>query len=252
MQTSKFTGKNPPPRVIVVSHERSGTHFLMNSLNACFGYVSQPWTNYDYRSDIDVHFHAPISVKAFFVELAKIPLANVIKSHHHKLFFTENMELITKNFKILYIYRHPIATLRSFWKMLDQIQNWHEGPRGLNCNQFLRAPPMGYLMRYQMAQEPTMTHRWASHVEGWLNVADQYSNIMPVCYESLKNDYPTTINKISRFLQVNPIKIEMPPKNRNVVMETSSFNYDEECLIKDEDRMFIQQVAGPLLKRLGY
>ena len=30
------------PAVMVVSHERSGTHFLMNALAACYGYVSRP------------------------------------------------------------------------------------------------------------------------------------------------------------------------------------------------------------------
>ena len=33
------------PAVMVVSHERSGTHFLMNALAACYGYVSAPWVN---------------------------------------------------------------------------------------------------------------------------------------------------------------------------------------------------------------
>jgi len=29
--------------VMVVSHQRSGTHFMMNTVAACFGYVSNPW-----------------------------------------------------------------------------------------------------------------------------------------------------------------------------------------------------------------
>ena len=33
------------PKVLVVSHERSGTHFVMNSLALNLDYVSSPWIN---------------------------------------------------------------------------------------------------------------------------------------------------------------------------------------------------------------
>ncbi len=32
---------------MVVSHERSGTHFLMNTLALNFGYIAKPWINFD-------------------------------------------------------------------------------------------------------------------------------------------------------------------------------------------------------------
>ena len=42
------------PKVLVVSHERSGTHFMMNSLAANFGYVANPFMNLD--SSLGVNF----------------------------------------------------------------------------------------------------------------------------------------------------------------------------------------------------
>ena len=48
-------GKRP---VMVVSHERSGTHFTMNSLAACFGYASMPWIDLDHDV-FNINYHDP-------------------------------------------------------------------------------------------------------------------------------------------------------------------------------------------------
>ena len=34
--------------LIVCSHERSGTHFMMNSISECTEYTSNPFLNFDY------------------------------------------------------------------------------------------------------------------------------------------------------------------------------------------------------------
>ena len=36
-------------KAMIVSHERSGTHFLMNTLDKNFPYISQPWINFDFE-----------------------------------------------------------------------------------------------------------------------------------------------------------------------------------------------------------
>ena len=51
---------------IIVSHERSGTHFLMNTLALNFGYISEPWINLDFETGMN--FHAPGALLAFFQE----------------------------------------------------------------------------------------------------------------------------------------------------------------------------------------
>ena len=42
------------PKVMVVSHERSGTHFLMNTIALNFDYISAPWINLDWETTYQV------------------------------------------------------------------------------------------------------------------------------------------------------------------------------------------------------
>lgn len=250
LQIARFSKGTPNPQVIVVSHERSGTHFLMNSIGLCFGYVASPWINFDHPT-LPINFYAPQAVRAFFGDLAGRHLASLIKSHHPIPFFDPHLTYITDNFRILYIHRDPLQTLRSFWKLVERC-TWIEGPQGLSCAEFLRAQPMGFLMRYQMHQEPTMVHRWMHHVESWLDAADRHPNIHVVSYAALKDDYAATIERIGAFLGVSPRKIEMPPRDQNVILSTQGIDYEQECRLGEEDRMFVRDVAGPLMDRLGY
>ena len=68
------------PAVMVVSHERSGTHFLMNALAACYGYVSAPWINLD-RLTLNINYFYPPELREALLALASQPMANVVKSH---------------------------------------------------------------------------------------------------------------------------------------------------------------------------
>ena len=58
--TLTFRGiSRTPASVLVVSHERSGTHFLMNSIARGYGYTSTPWVDMDYDSMPINFFHPP-------------------------------------------------------------------------------------------------------------------------------------------------------------------------------------------------
>lgn len=241
---------DPRPPVMVVSHERSGTHFLMNTLESCFGYRAMPWINFD-RDSVPVNFHSPRSIQRFFEGLAEAPPANVIKSHHCAAFFEGSLDMILERVRILYIHRHPLTTLRSWWKLIERA-SWREGPEGLECEAFLRAAPMGYCMRYQMVQEPTMLHRWTHHVEGWMELARERGEIVPVRYEALDERFEETVDEIGRRLGIEPTGYRRPDRHRNVVMASKGVDYAAECLFGEESLALVEEVAGDLLRELGY
>lgn len=250
MRWREFGEDDPRPRVMVVSHERSGTHFLMNTLAECFGYSASPWLNLDTGS-VPVNFHSPRGVERFMKGLASQRLATVLKSHHPWPFFAEIGNSLFADFKILYIYRHPLDTLRSYWWLVERA-TWTEGPRGLSCGEFLQAAPMGYCMRYHMNQMPSMLHRWHAHVEEWLSVAQGNPAILPVRYETLDTRFEETTVTLGKWLGVEPLIIQRPDRYRNVIMPTRDANYAEKCRYDEATLAFVRSVAGPLMVELGY
>ena len=58
----------------------------MNALAACYGYVSDPWVNFDLPS-VNINYFRPGAVLQFLDALTERPLANTVKSHHPAEFF---------------------------------------------------------------------------------------------------------------------------------------------------------------------
>src|SRR5580692_3676771 len=95
----------PRPAVMVVSHERSGTHFLMNSLAACYGYVSLPWINFDHPTQSVLDIYSRGAIRDLLLGMANRPMANIVKSHHPPEFFTGELDRLSQRYVILVIYR---------------------------------------------------------------------------------------------------------------------------------------------------
>jgi hypothetical protein len=74
-----FRERRPP--VMVVSHERSGTHFLMNSIARGYGYTAKPWVDMDGDS-MPINFFHPPAIAGTLAALADRRIAAIIKSHH--------------------------------------------------------------------------------------------------------------------------------------------------------------------------
>src|SRR6516164_3019479 len=85
------------PAVMVVSHERSGPHFLMNALAACYGYVSAPWVNLDLPT-VNINYYYPPRVRDTLLALAARPMANVVKSHHPADLFAAELPRLTERY----------------------------------------------------------------------------------------------------------------------------------------------------------
>ena len=221
--------------IFVCSHERSGTHFLMNSIAKNTNYSVSPYLNFDLIPlGGTVNFYSNDHVKNFMDEISNINIKNkkyglssLIKTHHPSYIF-ENL-FNNKGFFFFYIYRDPVETLLSFWKFMHH-WNWHEGPKLDTPLKFVRIEPEGQMQRYQRKSYINIFLRWANHLLEWIDASKKYKNIYLVNYKGLNLDFNSTINEILSFLEIPVNKIVKPPKNNyidTVQIDLSKSDYEE-------------------------
>jgi hypothetical protein len=235
--------------VLVVSHERSGTHFLMNSIARGYGYHAQPWIDLDYHH-LPINYFAPPALAKALIRFADQRIASIIKSHHAFEFFDEIIDQVLGKFTVFYIHRDPVAVMQSFWPFINH-WSWHEGPRVADALAFARAEPEGQLMRYQMKQRRNMLDRWAAHVEGWVGAAEGRPRLRIVRYDRLLNDYAATLTSFSDLLGASPIDLTPPPPDVNVVAKRAAVGKAEPPTRAALHRLALVEV-GATMKALGY
>ena len=212
--------------VVVVSHERSGTHFLMNSIAANSVYTVDPFLNFDHNPLGDeVNFFSGPSVRGFFdgllqmrVPAGSLFLKSIIKSHHAHPFLVPLFG--DPRVRILYIHRDPTDTLTSLWRFLHR-WDWYEGPRTATPLALAQHPPEGRLLRYQYHHAATHFDRWADHVSGWLDMAATHDNVMALSYARLCEDFAGTVRAVLGFLeQPAPATVSAPPRDAYIQGES--------------------------------
>ncbi|OQX08253.1 MAG: hypothetical protein BWK80_48380 [Desulfobacteraceae bacterium IS3] len=242
-----------PKKAIVISHERSGTHFLMNTLALNFDYIAQPWINFDF--DLGLNFHAPQAFLAFFKNMQDKPGLNIVKSHHHFDFFSSIADALSEQFHIFYVYRDPRDVMVSFWRIIQNLP-WDEGPKTETVGEFMRAEPRGGNLRYQKEQSPTMLHRWKRHAESWTDFAKAQGNtekVILIRYEDLNLKFEETVKDIGERISRPARKIPVRPDLRNnVVMPGKGEVGAHRAFFTREDHEFVRDIAGETMERLGY
>lgn len=243
-------GNIPGKKGMVVSHERSGTHFLMNTLALNFSYIAKPWINFDF--ELGLNFHASSDLQSFFKQIEGKPILNLVKSHHQLAFFTDFVDELADDFHIFYIYRDPRDVMASFWRMIQHL-GWDEGPKTETVGQFMRSAPSGGLLRYQKEQVPNMVYRWQAHVEDWLALAHQDGgeHVIAIRYENLNLEFDETVKRIGERIErpvQNPVR---PDKNENVVVPGTGKVGGHRELFTAEDLEFVRTKMGETMERLN-
>ena len=223
--------------LMVCSHERSGTHFMMNSISECTEYTVSPFLNFDYMPlGAFVNFFSKESINKFLFSLQDISqdeyntycVNSIIKSHFPLSLLDHNKNLC----RFIYIYRNPEEVFISYWKFLHR-WNWLEGPKLSSPLELIKTNPKGQSQRYQIENYTNYFARWASHIIDAKNSAINSSNIVLVNYSELKNNFETTIEYICDKLQIN---IFQKPKKPN----KEKFIYGKAMEICDKEKKLMK------------
>ena len=230
-------------KIIVFSHERSGTHFLINSIALNFGYASS-------QIDIDkaqgVNWADFATGKQWFERFRGIPVSNIFKSHHDARFFVPLMDLLTDEYQIFYIYRDGRDVMTSFWHYLNQLApGW--GPQTETVGQFLRARPFGGILQYQLQEVETMLDRWVVHADSWYNTR---SKVHFVCYDDLHNKFEDAMKVISNVLDQPLINLHRPGLDSPSSLPWRGKTGNWEQFFTEEDILYFEQHAHNTMLRL--
>ena len=216
--------KSQPIPLAVCSHERSGTHFTMNSIAGCSEYVSKPWINFD----IDplgglINFASQQSVAKFIKNMASLKFkgsrygaASIIKGHYPAWVFEQ---AVKGRLNVIYVHRNPVDVFLSYWNFLNAINTVQfEGPSLDSPDALCQAKPAGRSMRYQLDTFDTYFDRWANHVTGWTRLAAQAKNVYAVQYEDLFENHSQEVEKICTSLGIKmKRKVRRPDPTKNVI-----------------------------------
>ena len=238
--------KAQQPRIMVVSHERSGTHFMMNALAKNGGYVANPWINLDYQTGLN--FHAPRVMAQVFAQYAAKPSLNIVKSHHQLAFFEPVLAGILQDFRIVYVVRHPRSLMPSLWRYLNAWA-WDEGPKCETPSELIRQEPSGAMLRYQKRQVPNMLARWREHVAPWVRQAGLASGIEVVRYEDLDQRFEATMAALMQKLGLPTGPLERPDARQEVVLPNQATERADHAWAEDDIR-FMWEEAGSVLAQL--
>jgi hypothetical protein len=243
------TGRGTLPRkpALVVSHERSGTHFLMNTLGQNFGYL--PYTDLDERQGFD-----PRSTpqRLDFLLGAPWPTRTVLKSHH-QVEMLQPLPLVAAAFEVFYIVRDPRDVLLSFRRYLAGCAAG-TGPVTATVGEFLRAAPSGLIVRYQRQAAASMVERWRQHVEGWLDAAAKLPGRVTVLrYDDLDERFAVTVERLAAALgrpAAAPVPVR-PSKIEHVVLAGEGGSGRYRGVLTADDLAFVAATAGDAMRRVG-
>ena len=208
--------------LMVCSHERSGTHFVMNSISKCTEYTANPFLNFDYSPlGSLINFFSEESIKIFLNSLKNIKYNDsinyctnsIIKSHFPLTLLGNDAKNLCK---VIYIYRNPEEVFISYWKFLHR-WNWMEGPKLSSPLELIKSNPKGQSQRYQIENYINYFERWASHIINAENTARNSSNIVLVNYSELKNNFETTVEFICEKLKIDILQPPIKPNKEKYI-----------------------------------
>lgn len=202
-------------KVLVVSHERSGTHFLINTIARSFGYDPQ-------QIDI-VNRHGVVrwderaSGRRWLEQYRGHFVPNIFKSHHAYPVLAPYLAEFGSEFTVFYVHREGRDVMTSFWVYCRKIgPGW--GPRTATVGEFMRSISTGRSTQFQATGRPiTMLRRWAKHVNGW-RANRRGLKINYITYESLHEKHDHVISEIANALQQAPSSRDRPTLEANTVL----------------------------------
>ena len=190
--------------LMVISHERSGTHFLINTLANIFGlsniqkdlHLTESNDNYEsaeYSSNVQDH-------------LKKLGnnSETIIKSHHHNAFF-EDFDFNRHGITPYYIYRDArdvMVSCHHYFNSHPEVIRKGTFPGSSSPLELafdIKPTQYAFDSAYSFYRNETMLERWCNHVDPYLN-DDRFVKIK---YEDLNLRFEETCEIIANKVEVS-------------------------------------------------
>lgn len=250
----KFT--NNPFFFYIISHERSGTHFLINciQLNSpislkykpvgeWFGPFNQPQKRFDH---IHEQFRSLKNNKYY-----------ILKSHCDRDLF----EKCYRTGKVIYIFRDYRDVLTSYYNFLkgpylDWARKHNPNIKPIwfsNFSEFIHMPVTPFL-RFNYSLYGSFSNpieRWKNHVSGW--IVNPPSNVFIITYNQLYLDPEGTTKRLMNWLDL-PVKktFTFPDlKNNYSIAPRKGIIGDWKNQIGPEDLAFLETKVADLRPQLN-
>ena len=234
------TSENITEQLMVCSHERSGTHFTMNSIDDVSDYCSSPWLNYDLHPfGAKINFFNPISTTKFIKEFSDLKVngtstcnASILKSHFTISHLGDDAESLP--LKIIYVWRDPTETFASLWKFMHR-WGWNEGPKTETPIELVTARPSGQSQRYQASNYKDYFERWAAHVIDGIAHCKKSPKAHSISYRQLLRDHTSTIENLCNNLDIKIFREPRLPSRTENVIKGSTLNIDGDNMTRLRD-----------------
>ncbi|MCG8632398.1 MAG: sulfotransferase domain-containing protein [Desulfobacterales bacterium] len=241
----------------VISHERSGTHFLINTLNenlpirAGMGTGDGSGTGWN---NIGEWFGPYDNFTGSRNHIDEYNERNWHKGAHRNTIIKthSDAELFAIRFRkapVVYIYRDPRDVMVSWFHYLNNRQFYINNPQveDMRCDcfsTFIRRPVNGFL-RYSYSESgnfKNVVERWAAHVSGWLN----YPGTCIVKYEDLFYEPQMVVKQVAAGLNLTPNKHVNPiPIDKSVsILPRKGVVGDGTAVCSESDTDFIRKISG--------
>ena len=227
-------------QLMVCSHERSGTHLTMNTIDAVSEYCSNPWLNYDLHPlGAKINFFSPLSTSAFIRGLSDLKVnstsmcnASIIKSH----FPLSHLGNEAKDLplKIIYVWRDPAETIASLWKFLHR-WGWNEGPKTQTPIELATSRPSGQSQRYQASNYKDYFERWAAHVIDGIDHCEKNPRAKSISYKQLLKAHTLTTENLCNSLGIQMLEKPHIPSNNVNVIKGTTLNLDADTMARLRD-----------------
>jgi len=233
-------------RILIVSHERSGTHFLLNSIGLNFNRPFQPigigkelsggpmaeerFSQEEMRDFLDS--------SRFLQECGGVnkfsPPDQMLKSHHDVDFHGLSKDVLKEKYYVFYIYRECKDVLTSmyyYFNLHKEVYPWTE-----DVSDFCLT--LKYKNDEYLSQEyNNFVERWKIHTDGWLSskIPDKV-----ISYEELSFHFDDVIHEIGEIIEEAPKKIARPKLGEFV------HSYPRKGIVGDWENLMSEEVANKI------
>lgn len=186
--------------VIAVTHERSGTHLLINCINhdkngqfSTIGFTSN-------RNDFNLKGYKHTTYK--HIMCGAYLAGSVNKSHHQVEFMEDYLDFLFAKYNVIYVKRDVKDVLNSYYKFIPSpeeknfplFEDWvFSKPDDIGRKFFKPYSPDPHVI----VEPENYIHRWFLHVNGWLKYKN---NMLVVNYEDMITDYPIQKQRIENWI----------------------------------------------------